>query len=739
MLTSQINTRPKLYRGELFDITITSYNNKFGNEKIKTSFEYGINFPLIYYINELEKIIHKDPSDDKTEKRRKRLEFLKMCNTPENKIFIDLFNHLITYLNGGSMNEPNNFNNQPLIVVLAGGNIISIFFNLLKLLLSEESGVDIIFNLFDIEKTSEEFQKLLEQIKYSLKDNSYLRDYLESSEYQNYSDLDFNLLPNKLNNIWFMEGGVEKRRLTEAERLMETSFQEPIKSRKELMEEKRKLKEYEEKLKKEEEKKKLQVLAEKKKLREAEKKKIKEEEKKKHAEILAANKRSLKEAEKKEKKIKEKNEDFSKYMQDEYLSGFILCRIKSSFPCLDDVVKNFTDNNKQFLNFEDEIDILNSTIQNKPENCDFNDLNKLNITYDKLIAHLSKKNWLSSDVSPQCLAFIKKLLSKKLFTKKCTDANTLVIARSNLDFNPNNSNFIYYDPKDEVNKLKNMIYYIHLITFTINNTILNKNNPLYTDYGKNPINLFDNFFDLHSIIKSNDGILLKIIKQIIDNFYYLKDTKTIIKNIQNIYSACGEEKETSYQLYSTPDPNIRKYKNFVEATLKLNDSIRTYDKGTFITINILKSFKEDELILHNLDESSFIDEEIDYILNDDFKPLTDEEKIKIEKEIEDFIKEPEEEEKEDFKKRKLESFKEVPVPMNLGEGFKKKIKRKNILSKIKSKVTEKIKKYKKKRKSKKTRKRFKKFVKKVMRLTKKCKKKKYKNTRKCKKFLQVVK
>lgn len=273
MSTSQINTRPKLYRGELFDITITSYNNKFGNEKIKTSFEYGINFPLIYYINELEKIIHKDPSDDKTEKRRNRLYFLKMCNTEENKIFIDLFNNLITYLNGGSMNISNNYNNQPLIVVLAGGNIISIFFNVLKLLLSEESGVDIIFNLFDNVKRSEEFKKLLEQIKYSLKDNYYLRDYLQSSEYQNYSDLDFNLLPNRLDNEWFIyNGGVGKRRLTEAERLMETSFQEPIKSRKEIMEEKRKLKEYEEKLKKEEEKKKLQVLAEKKKLREAEKK-----------------------------------------------------------------------------------------------------------------------------------------------------------------------------------------------------------------------------------------------------------------------------------------------------------------------------------------------------------------------------------------------------------------------------------------------------------------------------------
>ena len=398
----------------------------------------------------------------------------------------------------------------------------------------------------------------------------------------------------------------------------------------------------------------MQVLAEKKKLREAEKKKIKEEEKKRHAAILAANKRNLKEAEKKEKKIKEKNEDLSKYMQDEYLSGFFLCRIKSSFPCLDDVIKNFTDNNKQFLNFEDEIDILNSTIQNKPENCNFNDLNKLNITYDKLIAHLAKKNWLSSNVSPQCLAFIKKLLSKKLFTKKCTDANTLVIARSNFNFDPTNSNFIYYDSNDEVNKLKNMIYYIHLITFTINNTILN-NNPLYTNYEKTTTNLFDNFFDLHSIIKSNDGILLKIIKQIIDNFYILKDTKTIIKNIQNIYLQCGEPKKTSYQLYSTPSPNITKYKNFIETTLKLNENIGEYDNGTFITINILKSFKEDELILHNVDESSFFDAEIDYILNDNFEPLTDEEKIKIEKEIDEFIKE-QDEDKQDFKKKKIPKF-----------------------------------------------------------------------------------
>ena len=30
------NPRPKIYRGELFDITITSYNNSYGNNLIKS-------------------------------------------------------------------------------------------------------------------------------------------------------------------------------------------------------------------------------------------------------------------------------------------------------------------------------------------------------------------------------------------------------------------------------------------------------------------------------------------------------------------------------------------------------------------------------------------------------------------------------------------------------------------------------------------------------------------------------
>ena len=772
MLASQIdNTRPKLYRGELFDITITSYNNKFGNEKIKTSFEYGINFPMIYYINELEKIIDKDPSDDKTEKRKKRVQFLKMCNTEENKIFIDLFNNLITYLNGGSMNISNNYNNQPLIVVLAGGNIISIFFNVLKLLLSEESGLDIIFNLFDNEKTSEEFKKLLEQIKYNLKDNSYLRDYLKSSEYQNYSDLDFNLLPNRLDNEWFIyNGGVgeKKRRLTEVEKLKGTSFQEPTKSRKEIMAEKRKLKEDEE-LKKLEAYK--EELEKKEKKRFEALKALKDAKKKgKITKSLAVNKKIddaksvLQQTTDNLEDLKEIINEKKKNINEKDLTGFFLCRIKSSFPCRDNQIKDFNDHNKKFLNYEEiknEIDVLNINQSAKKNDCKLIDLNKLNTIYDKLIAHLAKKDWLKIDVSPECLAFIKKLLSKKLITKKCTDANTLVISRSIFDptieimhqkYND------YYESTDEVNKLRNMIYYIHLITFTINNEILNENNPLYNDYEKTPMNLFDNFFNIDYILTLNDGILLKFIKQIIDKFYEFKYTKTIIKNIQNIYSACGEPIKANYQVYSSSVFSI--YRNFIEATLKLNENISEaepkYDKGTFITINVLKSFKEDELILHNVDESSFIDAEIDYILNDNSEPLTDEEKIKIEKEIDEFIKEQEEEEEQEqkeedkdklaFKKQKLETDHksiekdlEMRVPMDLGEGFKKKIKRKNILSKIKSKVTEKIKKYKKKRKSKKTKKRFKKFVKKVMRLTKKCKKKKYKNTRKCKKFLQIVK
>jgi len=130
--------------GELFDLSIPSFNNNFGYEYIQGTITHGISLPLDKYIRELEMILYGGgPRDDKSEKRKKRLAFLRICNAnPELQIMFPLFTN---YLNGGGegdtidkhgnpRNTFNDFNyqyNQRLIITVAGGNIVTIFSELI--------------------------------------------------------------------------------------------------------------------------------------------------------------------------------------------------------------------------------------------------------------------------------------------------------------------------------------------------------------------------------------------------------------------------------------------------------------------------------------------------------------------------------------------------------------------------------------------------------------------------------
>ena len=727
------NPRPKIYRGELFDITITSYNNSYGNKKIINSLEYGINFPLDYYIDELQKIIRDNPTDDKRAKREKRLTFLKICNGKI--IYSTFFNYLINYLNGGYMNIKNSYNDQPLIIILAGGNIISIFFNIIKLL-NEKDDISNIIDLFDITKISiesfEEFKKILLDIKTDLLNDNLFKKKIEDDDFHQYSDLDFNLLPKKLDSDFFTyEGGVKRK--TESELLDPGKQQTLLQPRSKVLEEKKKIQDAQKYLLEKQETLRKQLLKEKNDIRkkeaQAEKMRLDKEKRKLIKDQQDKKKSELKKKQQHLESIEKKNDNFLKYTQERYISGFLLCRIKSSFNCLDNIMMNLDSDKKEFINFENEISILNSTIQNTSQNCNYDDLNKLNTTNDKLIAHLANDSWLSSGVSNLCLQFVKKLLSKKLFTKKCTDANTLIIARSNI---LNMQLQTYYDYNNEFAKIKNMINYITLLTSSINNDVLNKSNILYNNHYENANNLFDNFYDLESIIYANDGILLKFVKQIIDKFYSLQETTVIIENIKDLYSDC-RIKPTSYQLYLSSETS--KYKQYIDDKINLNENISNYGEGTFITLNLIKSNNEDNSLLNGIDESLFNEMEIESLFDRKHEPLSKQELLDLEKEAQKEI---------DIFLAQEDTYRDTSRDTDMKEyakgiKLKKKVRKKNIFSKLKSKISNRITKFKKNRKSRKSRKRFKKFVKKVMRLTKKCKNKKYKNTRKCKKFLQIVK
>tara|TARA_B100000900_G_scaffold99870_2_gene82580 strand:- start:251 stop:2386 length:2136 start_codon:yes stop_codon:yes gene_type:complete len=187
--------------GELFDLTVTSYNNNFGKEKIDYSLKYGIELPIDKYIKELE-MIADGSNDDKTEKRKQRLEFLKKIKEFPN--LSQLFTKIIRFINGGEKN--NSFEENNLIMVVAGGNIITIFVKLMGFIVNnynikkEENTKTILRTLYDNDSDSD-----IDMIYGGIRDsiNKFLEDdskiFVELHK-KDFSDFDYNLLPNKLNN-----------------------------------------------------------------------------------------------------------------------------------------------------------------------------------------------------------------------------------------------------------------------------------------------------------------------------------------------------------------------------------------------------------------------------------------------------------------------------------------------------------------------------------------------------------
>lgn len=119
--------------GELFDLSIPSFNNEFGYEQLTYTMRYGIYLPIKKYRQELQTIL-KDggPTDDKSAKRQNRLSFLLACERIEQTR--DLFPYFCTYINGGGSNPDWKFGQyryQDLIINVAGGNIITVYAQLI--------------------------------------------------------------------------------------------------------------------------------------------------------------------------------------------------------------------------------------------------------------------------------------------------------------------------------------------------------------------------------------------------------------------------------------------------------------------------------------------------------------------------------------------------------------------------------------------------------------------------------
>ena len=175
-----INTN---YMGEAFDLSNATGNAFFGALKLYFSNVHGIRFTLDKFIIELMQIVGSSV-DDKTIKRRSRLNFLKKCR--EIRYLQILFTDMCTYINGGNQDK------NGVIFTVSGGNIFKIFVKLINGFRNNNS-----YNPYDFFLHNKNTSKHspgsseMEQINALLVD-PYFMAMLEESKY--WSDFDFSLL-----------------------------------------------------------------------------------------------------------------------------------------------------------------------------------------------------------------------------------------------------------------------------------------------------------------------------------------------------------------------------------------------------------------------------------------------------------------------------------------------------------------------------------------------------------------
>ena len=180
--------------GEFFDLSIASLSNVYGNDKTKYSLKHGIYLPIEKYISELE-LIGKYSDDDKSEKRKIRLYFLQGCNT--SPILQKYFTYMISYLNGSNIGEERSaFDNNKLVIIVAGGNIFGIYARLLVEVYNRD-----FTSLFNKTLFATQYE-FLKQVYYELyriyNSNIRWRSAFKFCGSAPFSDFDYNLVPNKM-------------------------------------------------------------------------------------------------------------------------------------------------------------------------------------------------------------------------------------------------------------------------------------------------------------------------------------------------------------------------------------------------------------------------------------------------------------------------------------------------------------------------------------------------------------
>ena len=203
-----MSIKGELFNGELFDLTITSKNNIYGEKKIHASTTHGITMPLSYFADELYKMTD-NSNDIKFLKRMPRYAFVDELQKHDE--IVTFFDFYINYLNGGD--GVKQFSSHCIITV-AGGNVITIFAKLLKLisnftLVTKNLIHDIhvfIETYFNIPNNFVLQTIILDVYSVLSRNKSTLITQFEHISKSNFSDLDFSLLPNII-----QKGGVHHK------------------------------------------------------------------------------------------------------------------------------------------------------------------------------------------------------------------------------------------------------------------------------------------------------------------------------------------------------------------------------------------------------------------------------------------------------------------------------------------------------------------------------------------------
>jgi len=228
--------KAKEFSGEMYDLTASSSISETGGYKFDAATKYGITETFEKYILELDYMTD-NQADDKFYKRMERLTFLSNCKAFDDKMpeytedledlqplntphLQNLFGFTCNYLNGSD--GINQYTNQPITVILSGGNVTTIYINLLKNLIShKEDDIDGFISIYfgSITKDSipyDELSTILSNIKLIFKlAPAVLADLIHAITLDltdtklKLSDLDFIIVPNKMDIIdnLFTKGG----------------------------------------------------------------------------------------------------------------------------------------------------------------------------------------------------------------------------------------------------------------------------------------------------------------------------------------------------------------------------------------------------------------------------------------------------------------------------------------------------------------------------------------------------